>query len=126
MDVSCKLRNMWLVRLIWILLILIAPVRCKSNKVQLSDEDKKFVRLYADVLLVQANYELADSQQKVSFKKMDSLKTVFAIHKYSPEAFNQSLEKYKQEPLLWKEILTMTMEKLESRRRWLSDQPSHN
>lgn len=121
-----KLKKLRLVRLIWILVILVAPTGCNSNKVKLTDEDEKFARLYADVLLVQANYDLADAQQKASFVKLDSLKAVFAIHKYSAEEFNQSLEKYKQDPVLWKEVVTKSMERLESRRRWLSDQPNHN
>jgi hypothetical protein len=124
MGVGRRIKNVWISGLVWLLMVMF-QAGCSPNKVRLSSEDEKFVRLYADVLLVQANYEsLTDSRMRDFFKKEDSLKAVFAIHGVAPKEYNSLLEKYKQDPLLWKEVLSKTMQQLESRRQWLSEQPA--
>lgn len=122
-----RIRNVDVTGFILIFFVMLTQLGCNPEKIHLSSEDEKFVRLYADLMLVQANYEsLPDSGMRAFFNKEDSLKTVFAIHDMKPEEYNHQLEKYKHDPFLWKEILQKTMSQLESRRRWLSEQPENS
>jgi len=104
-----------------VVLVLAAGVACSKAEEKLGEKDQAFVKAYVDVLLVQAWYESLSVAERKSYNKPDSLNMVLAHHKTSRDEFQEQMLAYKSKPKLWKEVLKITLETIEEKRRSLSE-----
>ncbi|MGQ9805810.1 MAG: hypothetical protein ACUVRP_07010 [Chlorobiales bacterium] len=98
-----------------ILLLFLLFFGCQSNEVRLNEDDERFAALYADILLVHADYERVIGNGG-TFSKSDSLQMIFSLHRISPEQFNMHLNRYKGEPSLWLRVQDRAISMLTQRR----------
>jgi hypothetical protein len=87
-----------------------------AQKVKLDARDRKFIAVYADVLVLQGSYATASDSLKEHFNKSDSLSALFAAHAYSPQEFSEQFERYRTDPKRWQEVQMQTLQLLEERR----------
>lgn len=98
-----------------LLLLFLLFCGCQSKEVRLNEDDERFAALYADVLLVHADYERVIGTGG-TFSKSDSLQRIFSFHRISPEQFNTQLSRYKDEPSLWLRVQDRAISMLTQRR----------
>jgi hypothetical protein len=103
-----------------ILLLFVLLCGCQNSERRLSEEDERFATLYADILLVHADYERVD-RSGGAFSKLDSLKKNFSFHHFSSEQFSVQFARYKADPALWLKVQERTLSIL-GKRRELSNQ----
>ncbi len=98
-----------------ILLLLILLCACQSGEVRLNEEDERFAALYADLLLVHADYERVTGSGG-TFSKLDSLQHLFSVHCLSSAQFNTLLSRYKDDPARWLKVQDRALSMLNQRR----------
>lgn len=86
-----------------LLLLFVLFCGCHSDEVRLSEDDGRFAALYADILLVHADYERVGGSGG-AFSKSDSLQKIFSIHHITAEQFSRHLGRYKSNPALWLKV----------------------
>lgn len=93
---------------------------CRNDALQLNEDDERFAALYADILLVHADYERVIGIGG-AFSKPDSLKKIFSFHHFSSEQFSVQFSRYKADPALWLKVQERALSIL-GKRRELSNQ----
>ncbi len=88
---------------------------CQHGEVRLDDDDERFAALYADLLLLHADYERVIGSGG-TFSKLDSLQHIFSFHRVSSEQFNTQLIRYKEEPDRWLKVQDRALSMLNQRR----------
>jgi hypothetical protein len=76
---------------------------CQDDSITLSEDDERFAALYADLLLLQVDYERI-SANGGTFSKLDSLQKLFSLHHLSPAQFNVLFSRYKDDPERWLKV----------------------
>ncbi len=96
-------------------LLLVLIWGCQSDEIRLTEDDERFAALYADLLLVHADYERVTASGG-TFSKHDSLQHIFSVHRISSEQFNTLLSRYKDEPARWLKVQDRALSMLNQRR----------
>ncbi len=102
-----------------LLLALALLCGCQTDATQLNDDDRRFAALYADILLLHADYARL-SNNGIAFSKADSLNKIFSIHRISSEQFNLQLSRYKDDPARWLKVQDYTLSLLQ---KWRERNP---
>ncbi|MFQ3608707.1 MAG: hypothetical protein SNJ55_08770 [Chloroherpetonaceae bacterium] len=84
-------------------LLLVLLWGCQSDEIRLNEDDERFAALYADILLVHADYERVGGNGG-AFSKSDSLQKIFSFHRVSSEQFTAQFARYKDDPALWLKV----------------------
>ena len=103
-----------------LLLLFVLFCGCRNDALQLNEDDVRFAALYADILLVHADYERVIGSDG-TFSKSDSLQKIFSSHHFSSEQFNVQFSRYKADPALWLKVQERTLSIL-GKQRELSNQ----
>lgn len=105
-----------------LLLVFVMLLGCQRGDVALSDDDERFAALYADFLLVQADYERV-IESGGSYVKLDSLQKMFSLHRISSERFNALQTLYKSDPARWLKVQERALAMLNKRRELSANNP---
>ncbi len=98
---------------------------CQNDEVRLSDDDERFAALYADLLLLQVDYERITGNGG-TYAKTDSLQKIFSLHCLSFEKFNALFSRYKDNPARWLKVQDRALSMLSKRREQRASNPSSN
>lgn len=90
---------------------------CQQKEIQLNEIDRRFAALYADLLLLQADYERISGHGGV-YSKMDSLQKLFALHGFSSAQFHALFDRYKHDPERWLAVQSHALDLLSMRREY--------
>lgn len=108
-----------------LLLLFVLLLGCHDSEITLNEDDKRFAALYADLLLLQVDYERI-SANSGTFSKLDSLQKLFSLHHLSPAQFNAQFSRYKEAPARWLKVQDLALSLLNKRREQSVANPSNN
>ncbi|MFN3345895.1 MAG: hypothetical protein ACK412_09635 [Chloroherpetonaceae bacterium] len=100
-----------------LLLLFVLIYGCQGGEITLNEDDERFAALYADLLLLQADYERVIESNR-TYAKYDSLQKFFSLHRISSEQFNTQLSRYQTDPARWLKVQERTLALLMNRREF--------
>ncbi len=108
-----------------LLLLFVLLCGCQSSESRLSEDDERFAALYADLLLLQVDYERITGNGG-TYTKPDSLQKIFSLHHLSSEQFNALFSRYKNDPAQWLKVQDRALAMLSKRREQSVSNPPSN
>ena len=108
-----------------LLLLFVLLCGCQGSDIALSDDDERFAALYADLLLLQVDYERITGKGD-TYAKADSLQKIFSLHRLSFEQFNTLFSRYKDDPARWLKVQDRALSMLSKRREQSVSNSSSN
>jgi len=73
-----------------LLLLFVLLLGCHDSEITLNEDDERFAALYADLLLLQVDYEHITGKGG-TYAKTDSLQKIFSLHRLSSEVQDHAL-----------------------------------
>jgi len=108
-----------------LLLLFVLLLGCHDSEITLNEDDERFAALYADLLLLQVDYEHITGKGG-TYAKTDSLQKIFSLHRLSSEQFNARFSRYKNDPAHWLKVQDHALSLLSKRREQLASNPSNH